>query len=307
MSEHQEDLVAMAVIARLEAKLASAEQERRTVSCLFCDERRERGDGPDGLRELWDWVKSHAISCPQHPAVRALAAAERREAEKDRELDELRLMRDVDSTARFDAGTRLANVEAALRLALPYVKSQADAEHMLDGFGPRQTRDSDRLVARIEVALASPSTPSPAPSAERQLLVGGSADVPLNCPKCGTRVGFIPAPSRPAPYSLDMACSLATIDRLTGRGSPRPERSEAGAQPEAGEPKACARCRHARPTRHDVVTSLRLWCACPTPPVASDPGTLAPTFDRRVPDDYYCALYQPAPSPGPASEPKEPQ
>lgn len=54
--------------------------------------------------------------------------------------------------------------------------------------------------------------------------------------------------------------------------------------------ETCATCRHARPVRPDVIseTGMRLWCARQ---LAT--GLAAPTFDRRVPDDYGCTLHEP--------------
>lgn len=61
----------------------------------------------------------------------------------------------------------------------------------------------------------------------------------------------------------------------------------------------CATCRHARPVRPDVpdrsAYRMRLWCAAMMPDQSGENrGLTAPTFDRRVPDDYGCTLHEPA-------------
>jgi hypothetical protein len=50
--------------------------ERRVVTCLFCDEKKARGDGPNALPDLWAWVKEHAVTCALYPAVMRMQAAE---------------------------------------------------------------------------------------------------------------------------------------------------------------------------------------------------------------------------------------
>jgi hypothetical protein len=62
----------------------------------------------------------------------------------------------------------------------------------------------------------------------------------------------------------------------------------------------CAACRHARPVRRDYADRagagswpMRFWCTAMMPDQSGENrGLAAPTFDRRVPDDYYCAFYK---------------
>ena len=48
---------------------------------------------------------------------------------------------------------REEELEFLLEVTLPYIEAQAGAEHMLDGFGPRQERPIDKLVERITYVI----------------------------------------------------------------------------------------------------------------------------------------------------------
>lgn len=50
--------------------------------------------------------------------------------------------------------TLVGELSEACRMALPYVQSQNEAEHMLDGFGPRQRRRSDDVLDQLTAVLA---------------------------------------------------------------------------------------------------------------------------------------------------------
>jgi hypothetical protein len=249
----------------LESKLAAAEQERDKVTTIA-----ERFEMDLGI------------------ARAKLAVAERREAEKDAESK-------THEAAMVIYAKRVVVLEAALRLALPHVESQADAEHMLDGFGPRQPRDSDRLVARIHAALASPSTPSPAPSAEPD-------DWSVSVSRSGENLVTIEPrmlSGRPTFSVTDEAAIRAAGHHLLAFiGSENPEPfivdDEAEAQPsppprsaprEAGEPHEAG---EPKDTRRD--------CTCLG--TCKGPEGLGPR--------WRCVMGREKPAPVAASEPKEP-
>jgi hypothetical protein len=62
-----------------------AAKSAQYISCLFCDERRYRGDEPTAVRDAWEWVKHHAVTCQQHPAVQRMRSAE---ADRDAQVRE---------------------------------------------------------------------------------------------------------------------------------------------------------------------------------------------------------------------------
>lgn len=54
-----------------------------------------------------------------------------------------------------DADAELVRMREALGQARNHVKASADAEQMMDGFGPRKARPSDALLAEIDAALTA--------------------------------------------------------------------------------------------------------------------------------------------------------
>ncbi len=58
----------------------------------------------------------------------------------------------------------------------------------------------------------------------------------------------------------------------------------------------CATCRHAARLHPQYPGGMTLVCNA-SMGRADDPGLMAPTFNRRVPDDYFCAFHRPQPEP----------
>lgn len=73
---------------------------------------------------------------------------------RDAETDRDRLQRDL-VAAREEVGM----LRAALLVARRHVASSSDAEHMLDGFGPRTRRPSDTDLAIVDEALVDDAAP----------------------------------------------------------------------------------------------------------------------------------------------------
>lgn len=55
----------------------------------------------------------------------------------------------VANAAIGEAAERLADLHHLLARCLPIVQAHCEAEHMLDGFGPRRPRASDALLAHL--------------------------------------------------------------------------------------------------------------------------------------------------------------
>jgi hypothetical protein len=86
--EYQEAADALTAL-RLDVQRITEERDAaksaQYISCLFCDERRYRGDEPTAVRDAWEWVKHHAVTCQQHPAVQRMRSAE---ADRDAQVRE---------------------------------------------------------------------------------------------------------------------------------------------------------------------------------------------------------------------------
>lgn len=64
------------------------------------------------------------------------------------------LLKEAADTIESQAA-EITELRTLLEIARPFVDSQAQAERMLDGFGPRPHRPIDKFLERIDAAIAA--------------------------------------------------------------------------------------------------------------------------------------------------------
>ena len=100
----------------------------------------------------------HGLSPDRAPLLDdAAAALERKDAEialKESELDAIHKSHADMARRLAEAGEEIVRLRATLKETRVFVWSMNEAEHMMDGFGPRSHQTSDDLLARVNALIS---------------------------------------------------------------------------------------------------------------------------------------------------------